>query len=151
MRQHRSYQTHRVTLPLPRPQPTTTPGHYTTCCKSQSYALWRWAKSCPKHVELILEINKLLLLHLVGFLYIILPKLIIFNSFKCFGIPYIIHIQFSVIIYTILFNTFAARYLNTQGLNNSYLKSPASTLVDLTFQSRALRSFSLNQLRNLSL
>jgi len=28
-----------------------------------------WAKSCPKHVELILEINKLLLLHLVGLLY----------------------------------------------------------------------------------
>jgi hypothetical protein len=25
------------TLPLPGPQPTT-PGHYTTCCKSQSYA-----------------------------------------------------------------------------------------------------------------
>ena len=47
-------------------------------------------------------------------------------------------------------NTFAASYLNTQGLNNSCLKSPASTLVDLTFQSRALRSFS-NQLRNLSL
>ena len=35
--------------------------------------------------------------------------------------------------------------------NNSCLKSPASTLVDLTFQSRALRSFNLNQLRNLSL
>ena len=48
-------------------------------------------------------------------------------------------------------NTFAASYLNTQGLKTSYLKSPASTLVDLTFQSRALRSFSLNQLRNLSL
>ena len=48
-------------------------------------------------------------------------------------------------------NTFAASYLNTQGLNNSCLKSPASTLVDLTFQSRALRSLSLNQLRNLSL
>ena len=48
-------------------------------------------------------------------------------------------------------NTFAASYLNTQGLNNSRLKSPASTLVDLTFQSRALRSFSLNQLRKLSL
>ena len=48
-------------------------------------------------------------------------------------------------------NTFAASYLNTQGLNNSCLKSPASTLVDLTFQSRALRYFSLNQLRNLSL
>jgi len=26
----------------------------------------RWTKDCPKHVELILEINKLLLLHLVG-------------------------------------------------------------------------------------
>ena len=51
----------------------------------------------------------------------------------------------------ILINTFAASYLNTQGLNNSCLESPASTLVDLTFQSRALRSFSLNQLRNLSL
>ena len=49
------------------------------------------------------------------------------------------------------FNTFAASYLNTQGLNNSCLKSPALTLVDLTFQSRALRSFSLNQPRNLSL
>ena len=49
------------------------------------------------------------------------------------------------------FNTFPVSYLNTQGLNNSCLKSPASTLVDLTFQSRALRSFSLNQLRNLSL
>ena len=48
-------------------------------------------------------------------------------------------------------NTFAAGYLNTQGLNNSCLKSPASTLVDLTFQSRALRSFSLNRLHNLSL
>ena len=48
-------------------------------------------------------------------------------------------------------NTFATSYLNTQGLNNSCLKSPASTLVDLTFQSRTLRSFSLNQLRNLSL
>ena len=48
-------------------------------------------------------------------------------------------------------NTFAASYLNTQGLNNSCLKSPASTLVDLTFQSRALRSFTLNQLCNLSL
>ena len=42
----------------------------------------------------------------------------------------------------LLFNTFAASYLNTQGLNNSCLKSPASTLVNLTFQSRALRTFS---------
>jgi len=31
-------------------------------------------------------------------------------------------------------NTFAASYLNTQELNNSCLKSPASTLVD-NFQS----------------
>ena len=57
--------------------------------------------------------------------------------------------HFTFALYCI--NTFAACYLNTQGLNNSCLKSPASTLVDLTFQSRALRSFSLNQLRNLSL
>ena len=49
------------------------------------------------------------------------------------------------------FNTFAASYLSTQGLNNSCLKSPGSTLVHLTFQSRALRFFTLNQLRNLSL
>ena len=53
--------------------------------------------------------------------------------------------------YTVHLNTLAASYLNTQGLNNSCLKSPASTLVDLTFQSRALRSFSLNQLCNMSL
>jgi len=37
-------------------------------------------------------------------------------------------------------NTFAASYLKSQGLNNSRLKSSASTLVDLTFQSHALRS-----------
>ena len=40
---------------------------------------------------------------------------------------------------------------NLSRFNNSCLKLPASTLVDLTFQSRALRSFSLNQLRDLSL
>ena len=54
-------------------------------------------------------------------------------------------------VYMLCLNTFATSYLHTQGLNNSCLKSPASTLVDLTFQSRTLRSFSLNQLRNLSL
>ena len=48
------------------------------------------------------------------------------------------------------FNTFTA-IIDLSRFNNSCLKSPASTLVDLTFQSRALRSFSLNQLRNLSL
>ena len=48
------------------------------------------------------------------------------------------------------FNTFTA-IVDLSPFNNSCLKSPTSTLVDLTFQSRALRSFSLNQLRNLSL
>jgi len=38
VKQHHSYRTHSATLPLPRPQPTTTPVHHTTCCKSQSYA-----------------------------------------------------------------------------------------------------------------
>jgi len=38
MKQHTSYRTHSATLPLPWPQPTITPGHYTTCCKSQSCA-----------------------------------------------------------------------------------------------------------------
>ena len=47
-------------------------------------------------------------------------------------------------------NTFTA-IVNLSRFNNSCLKSSASTLVDLTFQSHALRSFSLNQLRNLSL
>ena len=42
-------------------------------------------------------------------------------------------------VYVYTLNTFAASYLNTQGLNNSCLKSLASTLVDLTFQSRCLR------------
>ena len=49
-----------------------------------------------------------------------------------------------------IINTFTAK-VDLSRFNNSCLKSPASTLVDLTFQSRALRSFSLNQLRNLSL
>ena len=49
-----------------------------------------------------------------------------------------------------LLNTFTA-IVDLSRFNNSCLKSPASTLVDLTFQSHALRSFSLNQLRNLSL
>ena len=51
---------------------------------------------------------------------------------------------------SIAVNTFTA-IVNLSRFNNSCLKSPTSTLVDLTFQSRALRSFSLNQLRNLSL
>ena len=47
-------------------------------------------------------------------------------------------------------NTFTA-IVDLSRFNNSCLKSPASILVDLTFQLRALRYFSLNQLRNLSL
>ena len=56
-------------LPRSEPLPTTTTGHYTICCKNLSLALLKMGKVCPKHVELILEINKLLLLHLVSFLY----------------------------------------------------------------------------------
>jgi len=56
-----------ATLPLTEPLPTTTTGHYTICCKNLSLTLVNIGKYCPKHVELILEINKLLLLHLVGF------------------------------------------------------------------------------------
>ena len=52
--------------------------------------------------------------------------------------------------FPVIFNTFTA-IVDLSRFNNSCLKSPASTLVDLTFQSRTLRSFSLNQLRNLSL
>ena len=52
--------------------------------------------------------------------------------------------------FSVEFKTFTA-IVDLSRFNNSCLKSPASTLVHLTFQSRALRSFSLNQLRNLSL
>ena len=57
---------------------------------------------------------------------------------------------FYLALRNLLINTFTA-IVDLSRFNNSCLKSPASTLVDLTFQSRALRSFSLNQLRNLSL
>ena len=60
---------------------------------------------------------------------------------------YVIWPSFTVFYYL---NTFTA-IVDLSRFNYSCLKSPASTLVDLTFQSRALRSFSLNQLRNLSL
>jgi len=36
-KQYPSYLTRSATLPLSEPLPTTT-GHYTICCKSQSYA-----------------------------------------------------------------------------------------------------------------
>ena len=49
--------------------------------------------------------------------------------------------------YIEILNTFTA-IADLSRFNNSRLKSPASTLVDLIFQSR---SFSFNQLRDLSL
>ena len=38
-------------------------------CNTQSSAPEDWQNNCPKHVELIGIVNKLLLLHLVGCLY----------------------------------------------------------------------------------
>ena len=40
--------------------------YYTTSCRTQSSAPEDGENNCPKHVELIVIINKLLLLHLVG-------------------------------------------------------------------------------------
>ena len=49
-----------------RTQPTTTPGHYTTCCKSQSYAPEDGQKVAQNMLSWFLEIYKSSLLHLVG-------------------------------------------------------------------------------------
>ena len=65
------------------------------------------------------------------------------HSIELFNLPTLMH-------NSLFINTFTA-IVDPSRFNNSCLKSPASTLVDLTFQSRTLRSFSLNQLRNLSL
>ena len=43
--------------------------HYTTSCKTQSTATEDGRDQRPKHVELIVIINKPLLLHLVGYSY----------------------------------------------------------------------------------
>ena len=43
--------------------------NYTTSCNTQSSALEDGQNNCPKHVELAGNINKPLLLHLVGCLY----------------------------------------------------------------------------------
>jgi hypothetical protein len=60
----------------PDRQPTTTTGHHTTCCNFAVLRSWWWANACPKHVELILKINKYCyLLHLVGLDFITLPTL----------------------------------------------------------------------------
>jgi len=61
-------------LPLSEPLPTTTTGHYTICCKNLSITLLKMGKRLPKIVELILEINKLLLLHLVGSSMLLYPR-----------------------------------------------------------------------------
>ena len=60
---------------LPGPQPATTQEDTIPRAVNLSLTLLKMGKSSPKHVELILEINKLLLLHLVGSFYIILPTL----------------------------------------------------------------------------
>jgi len=54
-----SYRTRSATLPQ---QQDTIP----YAVKISVVCSWWWAKDCPKHVQLILEISKLLLLHLVG-------------------------------------------------------------------------------------
>ena len=43
--------------------------HYTTNCNTHPSAPEDGQNNCPKHVELIGIINKLLLFHLVGYLY----------------------------------------------------------------------------------
>jgi hypothetical protein len=54
-----SYRRRSVKLQRSEPLPAISTGHYTTCCKKNSVLRsWRWAKVCPKHVGLILEINK---------------------------------------------------------------------------------------------
>ena len=56
--------------PLPDYRPATSWVHYTTSCNTQSSAPEDGQNNCPEHVELIGIINKPLLLHLVGFLYL---------------------------------------------------------------------------------
>ena len=64
---YRSYRTHSATFPLPGPQPTTIPGHCTTCCKSQSSAPEDEQKVARNMLSWSWRSIKLLLLHLVGF------------------------------------------------------------------------------------
>ena len=55
--------------PLPGYRPALQWVDYTTSCNTQSSAPEDGKNNCPKRVELIGIINKLLLLHLVGCLY----------------------------------------------------------------------------------
>ena len=50
-------------------QPTTSWVHYITSCNTQFSDPEDGQINCPKHIELIVIINKPLLLHLVGCLY----------------------------------------------------------------------------------
>ena len=77
-------------------------------------------------------------------------SLINFIQFVTFLIRVIYCSEMYKCLHELYINTFTT-IVDLSRFNNSCLKSPASTLVDLTFQSRAIRSFSLNQLRNLSL
>ena len=87
----------RSMLPLSVPLSTTTTGHCTIRCKNLSLALLKMVKNWPKHVELILEINKLLLLHLVGFYTRILLYL---NCLTTFTVkPFILHLIHAVAFY----------------------------------------------------
>jgi hypothetical protein len=63
-------------LSLPGYRPATSWVHYNTSCNTQSSAPEDGQNNCPKHVELIGFINKLLLLHLFGCLYYL------FSEFK---------------------------------------------------------------------
>ena len=70
-KQHPSYRTHSATLPHSEPLPTTTTRHYTICCKNRSLTLLKMEKSCPKHVELILETNKFVIVAYSSSFYLI--------------------------------------------------------------------------------
>jgi hypothetical protein len=56
---------------------TTPTGYYTIFCMKKISVLrsWRWALVCPKHVELILEINKTVIVASSWFSIFTLPKL----------------------------------------------------------------------------
>ena len=58
---------------FPRYRPATSWVNYTISCNTQSSAPEDGRNYRPKHLELIEIINKLLLLHLVGFLYYLYP------------------------------------------------------------------------------
>ena len=98
-----SYRTRSATLPRSEPLPTTTTGHYTTCCKNLSLALLKMGKGLPEtcwadHWRSM----KLLLLHLVGF-YFTLPTSARFREqrFACqlpdpLSLPHCVSVNYSM-------------------------------------------------------